>query len=145
MQDCTVSCIDPLVATGLVSGQIFVHRFSLETSTATGTSHSISSEEVLCRNSKKGASCRALSFSSDGSSLFAGFETGALLQLDAATGKANQRIPKAHTVPVNRLLALVNQPHLVAVGDNDGGLKLWDMRSKEAAWSYSKHSDTVTG
>jgi WD40 repeat protein len=106
---------------------------------------SITSEEVLRRNSKKGASCRALSFSSDGSSLFAGFETGALLQLDAASGKADQRIPKAHPVPINRLLPLVNQPHLVAVGDNDGGLKLWDIRSKEVAWSYSKHSDTITG
>lgn len=142
-QDCCISSLDPVVATGLVNGDIFLHRYS-SSSSSTGP-HTITAEQSLRRRSPKAASCRCLAFSSQGDTLVAGFDTGSLLQLDAATGKVQQRLAKVHAAPLNRLLHLVHQPHLVAAGDEGGRLSVWDLRTQAAVQTYKKHTDFITG
>lgn len=139
-----------MLASGLVDGQILLHRYTAsqpaaadEAAEACSTSYTAS--QVLARSSKKGASCRAVSFSADGQHLHAGFETGTLLQLDAATGKVLTRLTKAHAAGINRLLSLSGQQALLAAGDDSGGLTVWDLRSQKAAYSYSKHTDYISG
>lgn len=105
---------------------------------------SYSVQQVLCRDSKKGASCRAVVFSSDSSDLLCGFETGTILQLDPATGKASVRLTKAHNAGINRLLAVPDNPHLVAAGSDDGGICIWDLRSQQTAYKYSRHKDFIS-
>lgn len=108
------------------------------------SSSSYSAQQLLCRDSKKAASCRAVTFSADGSALLCGFETGSILQLDPETGKAKVRLTKAHQAGINRLTAIPDNPHLVAAGDNDGGLHIWDLRSQSSVFKYSKHKDFIS-
>jgi WD40 repeat protein len=113
-------------------------------------STSYSSSQVFARSSKKGASCRAVSFSADGQLLLAGFETGTILQLDAGSGKVLARMTKAHSAGINRLLSLSTaagqaDPPLLAAGDDSGGLCVWDLRSQTAVYQYSKHTDYISG
>lgn len=159
--DCCFSSSDPLVASALVSGQLLLHRYTaqqapagpaqqqqgseaaLEQQPAASTSYSV--QQVLCRDSKKAASCRAVCFASDGSHLYCGFETGSILQLDPSSGKAVTRLTKAHSAGINRLLGIPEQPSLLAAGDMDGGLCIWDLRSQQHVLKYSKHSDYISG
>jgi WD40 repeat protein len=165
LQDCCFSDSAPLLATALVNGQVLLHRYQQETAeptTAAGTtSHHqqhtsrqqnecstsyYSAAEVLNRRSKKGASCRAIAFvSADNAHLACGFETGTLLQLDAATGQVVTRLPKAHPAGVSRLLKVSQHPSLFAAGDDSGGLHIWDVRSGQSVYSYKKHTDFITG
>jgi WD40 repeat protein len=140
-----------VIASGLVDGQIVLHRYEAapsqpddgEDSVPCSTSYSAS--EVLTRSSKKGASCRAVSFAADGQTLLAGFETGTILQLDAHTGKVLTRMTKAHKAGINRMLSLSGQQALLAAGDDSGGLQVWDLRSQSAVYQYSKHTDFISG
>jgi ATP-dependent RNA helicase DOB1 len=77
--------------------------------------------------------------------LYCGFETGSILQLDPASGKAVTRLTKVHDAGINRLLGIPQQPSLVAAGDMDGGLRIWDLRSQQHVLKYSKHSDYISG
>lgn len=54
---------------------------------------------------------------------------------------------KAHAAGINRLLALVSgqQTDLLAAGDDSGGLIVWDTRTQAAAYTYSKHTDYISG
>lgn len=161
-----------MVASGLVDGQIVLHRYTSNNNQqpqpqpqhdeddAPSTS-SYSASQVFVRSSKKGASCRAVAFAPDGQTLLAGFATGTLLQLDAETGKVLTRLTKAHKGGINRMLALglnataaagaaghqqqQQQPALFAVGDDGGGLSVWDLRSQSAVYQYSKHTDYISG
>jgi ATP-dependent RNA helicase DOB1 len=167
LQDCCFSSCDPLVASALVSGQLLLHRYTAQQAPAGPTqqqqqqqqqqgsdaddeqqpaaSTSYSVQQVLCRDSKKAASCRAVCFASDGSHLLCGFETGSILQLDPASGKAVTRLTKVHSAGINRLLGIPEQPSLLAAGDMDGGLCIWDLRSQQHVLKYSKHSDYISG
>jgi ATP-dependent RNA helicase DOB1 len=84
-------------------------------------------------------------FASDGSHLYCGFETGSILQLDPASGKAVTRLTKVHNAGINRLLGVPQQPSLVAAGDMDGGLCIWDLRSQQHVLKYGKHGDYISG
>lgn len=150
MQDCCISSTAPVVACGLVDGQIVLHRCEAPQSQpadgdASTCSTSYSTSEVFARSSKKGASCRAVSFSADGQVLLAGFSTGTILQLDAGTGKVLARTTKAHSTGINRMLALSGQQSLLAAGDESGGLSVWDLRSQSAVYQYNKHTDYISG
>lgn len=148
MQDCCISSTAPLVASGLVDGQILLHSYEAPAQPADdgdACSTSYCASQVLVRSSKKGASCRAVCFAADGQSLLAGFETGSILQLDAGTGKVLTRMTKAHGAGVNRVLALAGQPQLLAAGDDSGGLSVWDLRSQAAAYQYKQHTDFISG
>jgi WD40 repeat protein len=150
LQDCCISSTAPVIASGLVDGQIVLHSYQAQQSQpedggASTCSTSYSSSEVFVRSSKKGASCRAVSFSADGQMLLAGFSTGTILQLDAGTGKVLTRMTKAHSSGINRMLALSGQQSLLAAGDESGGLSVWDLRSQSAVYQYSKHTDYMSG
>lgn len=154
-QDCCISSTAPVLASGLVDGQILLHRYEPpQPADPEGgddaCSTSYSSHQVFARSSKKGASCRAMSFSADGQLLLAGFETGTILQLDAGSGKVLARMTKAHSAGINRLLCLSTAagqagPPLLAAGDDSGGLRVWDLRSQAAVYQYNKHTDYIAG
>lgn len=156
---------EPLVAVGLVTGQVLVHRITTQQQQPSaagdggsdaddgdadggdgGCSTSYAVQPQLDRPSKKGASCRALVFlGAADEHLGAGFETGTLLHLDAATGKAVARLTKAHAAGISRLLPLPQQPALLAAGDEDGGLRLWDLRAGVPVLQFGGHTDFITG
>ncbi|WIA29086.1 hypothetical protein OEZ86_011597 [Tetradesmus obliquus] len=65
--------------------------------------------------------------------------------LDPSSGKAVTRLTKAHSAGINRLLGIPEQPSLLAAGDMDGGLCIWDLRSQQHVLKYNKHSDYISG
>lgn len=152
LQDCCFHPSEPVLASALVNGQVLLHRYAAEPAGKSqqqelgyeAASCSYAVQQVLCRDSKKAASCRAVVFSSTGSDLICGFETGTILQLDPATGKAKSRLTKAHSAGINRLIPLPDSPYSVAAGDNDGAVYIWDLRSQQTVYKYSKHKDFVS-
>ena len=165
-KDLDFSPTAPLVATSLVTGQALVHRYEPAASTSGrgggGGALTLSAEQVLLRESgKKGASARALRFSAgDGAHLLIGFETGVIVQVDAATGATVRRFrsgSKGTTgggarPSINRLLPLPGARALLAVGDEDGGLELWDLRVPSGGGgggsapvaAYGEHTDYIS-
>ncbi|KAF8072908.1 WDR55 [Scenedesmus sp. PABB004] len=171
--DCAISPAAPLLASGLVNGGVVLHRYEPADGAApapdsddednTGGHEAATggaggggaqqqprpayvAREVLSRPSKKGASCRALAWAAGGGGLAAGFATGTLLSLDPASGRPAARLTRAHGAGVTRLLGLPEQPALLAAGDDDGALCVWDLRAPAApARRYDAHSDFVSG
>jgi len=200
-QDIDCCPIAPLVASGLVTGDVYVHRYgssddagdkdeddeedeapsggskkqqqrntaaaqrqqrgasTSQAAPATGTSSSsrgrISSAQQFLRRGKGGASCRAVRFAADGASLVCGYESGSIQVIDLETGKLAARLPKAHGAGISRLLCLDaggggSATNLVVAGDENGGLKIWDLRAAngggaEPVYKYSKHTDFISG
>ncbi|TTU76951.1 WD repeat-containing protein 55 [Bagarius yarrelli] len=62
--------------------------------------------------------------------------------MDVVAGKLIKRIPKAHSDPINALL-LVDE-NVVATGDDEGTLKVWDMRKSTAFMSLKHHEDYIS-
>ncbi|KAG0168922.1 WD domain repeat-containing protein 55 [Apophysomyces sp. BC1034] len=61
--------------------------------------------------------------------------------MDTSTGKLMLKIPKAHRHPINKLCMLT--PSLMTTGDDEGLVKLWDMRTNKVAQEYHSHDDFV--
>jgi hypothetical protein len=56
-------------------------------------------------------------------------------------------LPLAHKAPINKILHLENS-HVIASGDDDGGVKIWDLRlaqsGKACVMEFKDHEGTVT-
>ena len=64
------------------------------------------------------------------------------LQLrDLETNKPSWRQKAAHAEPLNALV--LAGPNGVATGDDGGSVKVWDVRQRSVALSFSEHSDLV--
>ncbi|KAI8074757.1 carbonic anhydrase [Gongronella butleri] len=94
----------------------------------TGFIHCYQGNELkwATRLSKK--SCRGVEFHQDGAVVLTISRDKAIRSVDTASGRILLNIPKAHKYPINRIHAL-NQ-HLIATGDDEGVIKLWDMRDR---------------
>ncbi|KAI0672327.1 WD40 repeat-like protein [Trametes maxima] len=121
----------PLVFTGLLTGHVKAfgydeqgnheHKFSL-------------------RPSKK--SCRTLASSEDGAQLWAAGKAKAIHVIDVGTGEVVETRAGAHDAPINRMKRLL--PNLIASGDDDGVIKLWDPRKQDAVRKYTHHFDFIS-
>jgi hypothetical protein len=152
-QDCDCSPVAPLVACGLVTGDVFVHRYgpkeeevvvvggggggdgggaARQQRGASSSGAGMAAARVLHRRGKGGASARAVRFTADGSGVVCGYESGSIQLLDLESGKLAARLPRAHTAGISRLLALDGGSGdgggagriMVAAGDEDGALKV---------------------
>ena len=74
--------------------------------------------------------CRTLGFVNDGALLLTGSSDRSILATDVATGKPLARLSNAHKSAVNRISVL--DRNLVASGDDDGVVKVWDTRQQTA-------------
>ena len=62
--------------------------------------------------------------------------------VDVATSKVKKWQPEAHAAAINALLPVAD--NLVASGDDEGCIKLWDPRqASEASASFSEHTDFI--
>ncbi|KAI8886283.1 WD40 repeat-like protein [Backusella circina FSU 941] len=119
-----------LVAVGLINGQVQCYNY-------------LNDSNKLCWNtsiSKK--SCRGVEFTDDGSHLFAISRDKSIQALDVSTGRVLYKIRKAHKHAINKLQIM--GPHLVATGDDEGVVKIWDIRTCKAAQEYKMHEDFIS-
>ncbi|KAJ2888445.1 WD domain repeat-containing protein 55, partial [Coemansia aciculifera] len=78
-----------LVASSLITGHVFVHRYSL------------AGNERQHRLKPHRKSCRSLCFSGDGNSLYTASKDKSWQSLDIATGTEKTRIEDAHDKAIN--------------------------------------------
>ncbi|WWD22770.1 hypothetical protein CI109_107263 [Kwoniella shandongensis] len=116
----------------LLTGEIKAWRYDDETG-STSSAWSV-------RPSKRTA--RSVVVEEGGANVWVGGKSGALFQLNAATGDMVQERDEAHDVPINRVFCV--NPNLIATGDDDGVIKLWDPRQPEALRSYNQHFDYIS-
>ncbi|CAG8532441.1 34594_t:CDS:2 [Gigaspora margarita] len=102
-----------IIASGLITGEIFCHRYSCETDAENINLLSI-------RPHKK--SCRGLEFSYDGTALFSVSKDKSIQVIDLETGKVLTKKRGAHDKPINCVLRL--NENSLATGDDDGCIKV---------------------
>jgi WD40 repeat protein len=86
--------------------------------------------------------CRTLGFVNDGALLLTGSSDRSILATDVATGKPLARLSNAHKSAVNRISVL--DRNLIASGDDDGVVKVWDTRQQTACGSFAPFVDFVS-
>ncbi|UZJ54310.1 hypothetical protein CBS101457_003630 [Exobasidium rhododendri] len=89
-------------------------------------------------------SCRGVYFDQDGSSLWSLSKDGSIIKTNTETGSTVCHWKKAHEAAPSRLIMI--EPNLLATGDDDGVVSLWDPRqsSPSAIRSYTHHFDWIT-
>lgn len=70
-------------------------------------------------------SCRQVVFSPDGNVLYTSSSDGSIGVI--SNGKLEGRLANAHPVPINSLMHIENNV-ILASGDDDGLIKIWDLR-----------------
>ncbi|KAJ2656870.1 WD domain repeat-containing protein 55 [Coemansia sp. RSA 1200] len=119
-----------LVASSLITGHVFVHRYAVE------------GNERLLRQRTHRKSCRSVCFSGDGSLLYSASKDKSWAAVDVETGEETMRVNGAHGNPLN-LIHYVNE-QIMATGDEAGSVKLWDVRKSKPAFVYSEHVDYIS-
>lgn len=121
-----------LLSAGLVDGSVELHNYG------SSTKHRIKALHP-------GASSRSTNFLSDDKLLSAGSD-GSIHILDTNSMKAQLSFSKAHESPINRTFA-IHQKNLIASGDDEGVVKLWDVRSGSScvASFENAQSDFISG
>ncbi|KAF8169521.1 WD repeat-containing protein JIP5 [Pholiota molesta] len=87
------------------------------------------------------SSCRGLSLDGDGSHLYAVGKGKALHTIDTQTEAIDSR-SGAHDSTINRVKHLMSW--LLATGDDDGTVKLWDPRQRDCVRTYTQHFDYIS-
>ncbi|KAI0028061.1 WD40 repeat-like protein [Vararia minispora EC-137] len=121
-----------VVYTGQLTGHIAAFSYNDETGAHT--------ERFTHRPSKR--SCRGLQLNEDGSRLWTVGKAKCLHALDTSTGELVETRESAHEVPINRITRCMQ--HLLATGDDDGVIKLWDPRKEGAVRTYTQHFDFIS-
>jgi len=120
---------EDIIAAGLITGHIECFRYNLEENVKVWQE----------RPSKK--SVRGLEFSHDGSVLYSISKDKSITAIDASTGSTRLKLAGAHDHPLNTLLVL--NDNMLATGDDQGVIKLWDNRSQKCVMTYEEHEDFI--
>lgn len=106
-----------ILAISTVTGDVLIYRYSNEENTLLHT-HEIHSKAV-----------RDIEFSADGRDLFSASRDKSIVISDIETGKFKRFWDRAHDDPIYTLSVI--DENLIASGDDEGTVKLWDTRRKE--------------
>ncbi|KAJ9091875.1 hypothetical protein QFC21_007073 [Naganishia friedmannii] len=120
---------EPFVYTSLLTGEIKAFKYADDTNASTGEPSHEPEEVWSARPTKK--CMRSLMVQSDGTRVWG-----------CATGKLVEERPEAHGSAVNRIANCFG--NLLATGDDDGLIKLWDQRQKEAVREYNHHWEYIS-
>lgn len=115
--------ISDLVAVALITGDVALYKYSLTENTL------VSTYETHTK------ACRDVEFSDDGDTLFSASKDKGIVLTDVNTGKMIRFYDNAHEAPIYTLHT-VNE-NVFATGDEDGHLKVWDLRSKDTKPLFS--------
>lgn len=130
--DCALHPMEPLLAAALISGRLTAHRFEAAAQTAAAAFDVKAHSE----------SCRSCAFSPDGRLLLSASADQSLLAVDAGSGKAVARLTNAHAAGIDRLTFVSDA--VLASGDEEGGIRLWDTRQREGVGAFDAHTDFIS-
>ncbi|XP_066287198.1 WD repeat-containing protein 55-like isoform X1 [Branchiostoma lanceolatum] len=120
----------PLIAAGIITGEVTLHSYASSANTLVKT----------FKHHKKAT--RAVAFSKDGNSLITSSKDKSLQVVDVETGKVSQCFSQAHPSPV--YCQLVISDRLLATGDDDGNVKLWDLRKGHPIMELQENQDFIS-
>ncbi|KAK3099283.1 hypothetical protein FSP39_002018 [Pinctada imbricata] len=127
-------CFHPsknVIAAGDITGEVTLHSYSTEKQNSL----------LMTLNHHKKA-CRAIRFSGDGNQLYTASKDKSIQTVDLNTGAVKTKISKAHSAPIYSLLETGD--NFVATGDDDGHLKVWDMRTNSAIMEMKESEEFIS-
>lgn len=121
-----------ILAVGTVMGDIMIYKYSNDENTLLQT-HEVHSKAI-----------RDIEFSTDGRDLFSGSRDKSIMMTDFETGKLKRFWDNAHEEPIYTMTVL--DENLLASGDEEGTVRLWDLRVKgsEPVFSLKEVEDYIT-
>lgn len=105
-----------ILAVGTVTGDVLIYKYTNEENTL------VSSHEVHTK------AIRDIEFSIDGRDIISGSRDKSIMMTDFETGKLKRFWDKAHDEPIYTITVV--DENLIASGDDDGTVRLWDSRVK---------------
>lgn len=130
--DLTFHPDEDILAAGTISGDALIYKYSAD-------------ENVLVNTLELHVKAiRDIEFNHDGSVLFSASKDRSILLTDVQTGKFKRSYDKAHEQPVCKMN--VFDENLFATGDDDGTVKVWDVRDKsnDPIFSLKEVDDYIT-
>jgi WD40 repeat protein len=120
-----------VVAVGLIDGSIDIWSYSVN-----------DVNKLLFKNSFHSSSCRGVSFSDDGETLYSISSDKSIQGLNG-NGQQVFYFPDAHDEPINKVINV--SENVLATGDDSGVVKLWDVRTVKEICNWHLHEDFVSG
>eukprot|EP00727_Mastigamoeba_balamuthi_P000022 m51a1_g10016 putative wd g-beta repeat-containing protein (490) ;mRNA; f:65857-67660 len=120
---------DNIVAVSLISGAVRIYRFTGE------------GNELLHGKKVHAESCRAISFNHEGDLLFTASRDKSVRVVDVETGSLCFSLPDAHPDPIN---AMTTHGGMIFTGDDEGRIRVWDVRQKKMLFDWHEHHDYIT-
>lgn len=121
-----------ILAVGTVTGDLLVYKYTNEENTLLYT-HEIHTKAI-----------RHIEFSQDGRDIFSGSRDKSIMITDFETGKLKRFWDNAHEDPIYTLTVI--DENLIASGDDEGTVRLWDIRIKgsDPVFSLKEVEDYIT-
>ncbi|CAH1777728.1 unnamed protein product, partial [Owenia fusiformis] len=120
-----------VIASGLIQGEVFIHSYST----------SEKNHELMTLKHHKKA-CRAVKFSPNGERLFTASKDKSIQMVDLNTGTVVKNIQKAHDEPIYSML--ISDENFISSGDDDGNIKVWDMRREGCVFDIKENDDYIS-
>lgn len=123
---------EDILAAATMSGDALIYKYSVD-------------ENVLVNTLELHVKAiRDIEFSDDGKIIYSASKDRSLLLTDLQTGKFIRNYDKAHEQPICKMHVL--DENLLATGDDDGTIKLWDTRDKSSQpiFSLKEVDDYIT-
>eukprot|EP00904_Undaria_pinnatifida_P000792 jgi/Undpi1/10713/HiC_scaffold_29.g13161.m1 len=118
-----------VIASGLVDGKVCLHTYSPE------------GHRLALELKHHQASCRTVLFSDDGAALYTASKDRSIAAADE-TGQIAWQQQGAHDWPVNSLHNV--SEGILASGDDQGVVKIWDTRTKKEVTKFEVNSDFIS-
>ncbi|XP_052894658.1 WD repeat-containing protein 55 homolog [Anopheles moucheti] len=119
-----------ILAVGTSVGDVLMYKYSNEQNVLAAT-HELHTKAVRC-----------VEFTRDGKSIISTGRERSIVVADMETGKFKRFWEAAHDEPVYSMAILGE--NLFATGDDDGTVKLWDLRQKDAVFSLRPVEDFIS-
>lgn len=123
---------EDIMAAATVSGDALIYKYSVD------------GNELVSTLELHVKAIRDIEFSHDGSTLFSASKDRSILLTDVQTGKFTRSYDQAHEQPIYTMYII--DENMFATGDDDGRIKLWDIRDKSTApiFSIKEGDDYIT-
>jgi WD repeat-containing protein 55 len=130
-----------VVAAGLIDGTVNVYKYNAAPSQREEDGSMSTTQHLLHLTHHSGSSCRGIEFDPHGQKLLTISSDHSWFCVDA-TGAVISSHPNAHLAPLNKCLMI--DENVFVTGDDNGCVKLWDIRSNQETMSFHRQEDFIT-